>query len=178
MLTARGYRLIGFEDLLGRSLDGIERPPTPPAIEIEPLAAADEATWLDVTVDGFGQPDGSAVPHETFPREALEAVFADIALTDGFRRYVARIDGRTVGGASMRIDGPIAQLCGAATLAEYRRRGVQTALLEYRLADARRAGCSLAVVTTQPGSKSQANSQRRGFALLYTRAVLVRHWSC
>ncbi len=31
-----------------------------------------------------------------------------------------------------------------------------------------------AEVTTQPGSKSQENAQRRGFALLYTRAVLVR----
>jgi len=27
---------------------------------------------------------------------------------------------------------------------------------------------------TQPGSKSQENAQRRGFELLYTRAVLVR----
>ena len=34
-------------------------------------------------------------------------------------------------------------------------------------------GCDLAVVTTQPGSKSQENVQRRGFELLYTRAVLV-----
>ena len=29
------------------------------------------------------------------------------------------------------------------------------------------------VVTTQPASKSQQNVQRRGFDLLYTRAVLV-----
>ena len=31
-----------------------------------------------------------------------------------------------------------------------------------------------AVVTTQPGSKSQQNVQRRGFHLLYTRAILVK----
>ncbi len=30
------------------------------------------------------------------------------------------------------------------------------------------------VVTTQPGSKLQENAQRRGFALLYSRAILVR----
>ena len=35
-------------------------------------------------------------------------------------------------------------------------------------------GPDLAVVTTQPGSKSQENVQRRGFALLYSRAILVR----
>ena len=49
-------------------------------------------------------------------------------------------------------------------------------LLERRLMDARAAKCKLAVSTTQPGSKSQANSQRRGFQLLYTRAILIREW--
>ena len=176
MLTARGYRLIGFENLLGRSLDGTEASATPPVIDVEPLATADEATWIDVTVDGFAQPDGSAAPHESFPRELLESVFTDMACTDGYRRYMARIDGRPVGAASMRIDGSIAQLCGAATLGDHRRRGVQTALLDLRLAEAKKAGCTIAVVTTQPGSKSQANSQRRGFAILYTRVVLVRQW--
>ena len=51
---------------------------------------------------------------------------------------------------------------------------MQTALLDTRLADAARAGCDLAVVTTLPGSKSQHNVMRQGFALLYTRAILVR----
>ncbi len=74
----------------------------------------------------------------------------------------------------MRLDPPVAQLCGATTLPEKRRRGVQTALLRERLARARESGCEVAVVTTQPGSKSQQNVQRQGFALLYTRAVLVR----
>ena len=31
-----------------------------------------------------------------------------------------------------------------------------------------------AVITTQPGSRSQQNAQRQGFDLLYTRAVLVK----
>jgi len=78
------------------------------------------------------------------------------------------------GGASMRLTDGVAQLCGAATLPAHRRRGVQTALLEERLAIAAAAGCDLAVVTTQPGSKSQQNVQARGFDLLYTRAILVR----
>jgi len=51
---------------------------------------------------------------------------------------------------------------------------VQTALLARRLADAASAGCDLAVVTTQPGSPSLRNAQRRGFAVLSARAVLVR----
>jgi hypothetical protein len=42
------------------------------------------------------------------------------------------------------------------------------------MADAAAAGCDLAVIVTQPGSKSHQNAQRQGFHLLYTRAVLVR----
>jgi N-acetylglutamate synthase-like GNAT family acetyltransferase len=74
----------------------------------------------------------------------------------------------------MRLFEGVALLTGAATLPDKRRRGVQSALLSSRLADAGRLGCDVAVVTTQPGSKSQQNAQRQGFELLYTRAVLVR----
>ncbi len=42
------------------------------------------------------------------------------------------------------------------------------------LANGAAAGCDIALVTTQPGSKSQENVQRLGFDLLYTRAVLTR----
>jgi GNAT superfamily N-acetyltransferase len=65
-------------------------------------------------------------------------------------------------------------MTGAATAPAHRRHGVQTALLAARLVDAAAAGCDIAIVTTQPGSKSQQNVQRRGFHLLYTRAVLVK----
>jgi GNAT superfamily N-acetyltransferase len=65
-------------------------------------------------------------------------------------------------------------MAGAATVPAHRRRGIQSALLSTRLADAKAAGCEVAVITTQPGSKSQQNAQRQGFDLLYTRAVLVK----
>ena len=66
------------------------------------------------------------------------------------------------------------QLCGAATLPAFRRRGVQSALLSARLAEARAANCDLTVVTVEPGSRSQANVQRRGFVPLYSRLVMAR----
>jgi GNAT superfamily N-acetyltransferase len=92
----------------------------------------------------------------------------------GFIRYLARVDGDAVGEAVMRIDGDLAQMAGAGTLPRARGRGVQKALIQRRLADARRAGCTLAVVTTAPGTRSQDNVMGRGFELLYTRAILVR----
>ncbi len=92
----------------------------------------------------------------------------------GATPYLAFRDGAVAGGASMRMFEGVAQLTGAATAPAHRRRGVQSALLAARLADAAEAGCDIAVVTTAPGSKSQQNVQRQGFHLLYTRAVLVK----
>jgi GNAT superfamily N-acetyltransferase len=177
LLTGRGYRLIGFENQLGCALQDCSDADSGPEIIVESLAAVDEKLWRDVTVDGFAHPDESPTAHEIFPRAVLDAIFVTLGRTSGFRRYVARIDGVVAGSASLRIDGDIAQLAGAATLPAFRRRGVQAALLRHRLQDARDAGCTLAVVTTAPGSTSQANVQRRGFALLYTRAILVRDFS-
>lgn len=94
--------------------------------------------------------------------------------TAGFRGYMARITGTIVGGAVLRIDEGVAQFSGAATLPAFRRRGVQTALLRARLADAARAGCDIGIVVTQPASKSQQNVQREGFWLLYARQLLVK----
>jgi GNAT superfamily N-acetyltransferase len=92
----------------------------------------------------------------------------------GATPYLAFRDSVVAGGASMRMSEGVAQLTGAATAPAHRRHGVQTALLSARLSDAVHAGCDIAVVTTQPGSKSQQNVQRRGFHLLYTRAVLIK----
>jgi ribosomal protein S18 acetylase RimI-like enzyme len=125
--------------------------------------------------DGVAHPDTQGVPsHEEFPRAVVERAERDFVAA-GVMRYVALRDEVIAGGASLRIAERVAHLTGAATAPAHRRRGVQSALLSARLADAAAAGCDIAVVTTQPASKSQHNVQRRGFDLLYTRATLVKH---
>jgi len=171
-LTGRGYQLVSFENVLGRSLDGELQRVAPAGVEVR--LSNDRAAWLDVVVDGFAHPDDEGVPsHEEFPREVVEKVIGDIERA-GATPYLAFCGGVVAGGGSMRVSDGVAQLTGAATAPAHRRRGVQTALLSARLIDAARAGCDIAVVITQPGSKSQQNVQRRGFQLLYTRAVLVK----
>jgi len=175
LLTRRGYALIGFENVLGRALPAEHLPAIPAGIEITPGGPDDFAAWLDVVVTGFATPDTQGVPsHESYPREVIERVVGDMATAEGFVRYLARRAGSPVGGASMRLHAGVAQLCGAATLPAHRRRGVQGAFLARRLAEASAAGCDVAVMTTQPGSKSQENGQRKGFELLYARAILER----
>jgi predicted GNAT family acetyltransferase len=132
-------------------------------------------SWLDIAVDAFMNLDGTgSVADDALPREALAKAIDEAMGAPGFIRYLARIDGQAVGEAAMRIDGDLAQIAGAGTLSHARGRGVQKALVRRRLADARQAGCTLAVVTTAPGTRSQQNVMRRGFDLLYARAILVR----
>ena len=174
VLTGRGYRLTSFENVLGIRLAGAPGPAMPPAVEVRPSGDDEFEAWVDVVTDGFAHPDTQGVPsHEEFPREVIAGSERDLAAA-GAKRYVALRDGVFAGGGSLRMAEGIGQLTGAATAPAHRRQGVQTALLSARLADAAAAGCDLAVVTTQPGSRSQQNVQRQGFDLLYTRAVLVR----
>jgi GNAT superfamily N-acetyltransferase len=177
LLTARGYELIGFENVLGRplSLPELEAEGDGP-IAIERVGPDEAATWMDVVGTGFLNPDTFDGPpsHESIDREAMGTIFGDTIAAPGFERYLARRGTAVAGGASLRLQDGVAQLAGAATLPEHRRHGVQTALLRFRLLAAARRGCDIAVVTTQPGSKSAENVERFGFAILYVRAILVK----
>jgi GNAT superfamily N-acetyltransferase len=174
LLTDRGYRLASFENVLGLALDGEIERVTPQGVEIRESGEDEFDAWLDVVAEGFAHPDTQGLPsHEHFPRDVLERAERDFAAA-GVARYLAVRDGDPAGGASLHIADGVAQLAGSATAPAHRRRGIQSALLAARLKDAAAAGCDIAVVTTQPGSKSQQNVQRRGFHLLYTRSVLVK----
>jgi GNAT superfamily N-acetyltransferase len=173
-LTRRGYRLESFENVLGRAVEPVAAPAPPSDVVVEAVGAAELDAWVDLVVAGVAAPDLQGLPsHEDFPAETVARAERDLVAA-GARCYLARRDGRPAGGASMRIAGGVAQLTGAATILEHRRHGVQSALLAARLADASAAGCEVAVVTTQPGSKSQQNVQRQGFDLLYARTILIR----
>jgi GNAT superfamily N-acetyltransferase len=166
-LTDRGYRLESYENVLGRRIGDGDFPEGVRACRDDELEE-----WLAEVADASLVADAEGLPsHEDFPRELLVNALRDMA---GVRRYLAERDGEFAGGASFRVTDGIAQFTGAATVPSHRRRGIQTALLRARLAAAAEAGCDIAVVTTQPGSKSQQNVQRQGFDLLYARAILVK----
>jgi GNAT superfamily N-acetyltransferase len=174
-LSARGYQLIGFENMLALDL-ATHHHGRSAAVAVSRIDGSGDAMWHAIAVDGFATPDGTGAGGDDLVRPVLEQVMADFAHAPGIGRYLAHLGGAPVGAASSRIDAGLVQLCGATTLPPWRRRGVQRALLEQRLDDARSAGCELAVITTTPGSRSQSNAQRGGFALLYARAIMVRTW--
>jgi ribosomal protein S18 acetylase RimI-like enzyme len=168
-LSERGYRPVGFENVLGRALEGEVVRVTPPGIEVRRSGDDELGAWLGVVVDGVAHPDAQGVPaHEEFSRDVVERAERDFAAA-GVMRYAALRDGIVAGGAGMRLAEGVAQLTGAATAPAHRRRGVQTALLSARLADAAAAGCDVAVITTRRRPR-RSKTRSAGASICSTRA--------
>ncbi|MBE1444047.1 GNAT family N-acetyltransferase [Paenibacillus sp. OAS669] len=89
----------------------------------------------------------------------------------GWRLFLASVEGKPAAVAAMHSSGGIASCALAATLPAYRRRGLQTALLQRRMHEAYKEDCEL--VTAQAGfaSTSQNNMVRVGLHLAWTRTV-------
>ena len=77
-------------------------------------------------------------------------------------------------GHSVIPEQKVVALFGAGTLAEFRGRGLQTALLRLRMQVAAQDGCEVAVIVTQGGSTSQRNAERLGFRVAYSKATMIR----
>lgn len=82
------------------------------------------------------------------------------------RRFVAEIDGAAVAMASMAILEDVAYLATCGVLPEFRRRGVQGAMIQARLGAAFEIGCGLALGGGGLFSPPRRNFERCGFAPL------------
>ena len=162
----RGYYATEFSNVLVRPVEGKRASVPCGGIRID-LASRDELDlWVLTVAQGFA---------ENYPvTNEILSVMKMFALGKNTECYLARIDGRVVGGATLAVRGRIAGMFGASTLPEFRKRGVQTALLERRLERAAEAGCELTMSLAQPGSASQRNIMRKGFQTLYTRVKFER----
>ena len=167
LLGERGYTIAEFNSVLMRCINPEEPFTLPPGVVIERVTPETSRPWTSAIAQGFAQEIVVA-----------EEVFGGFAALPGALAFLARIDGKVVGGCGGRIipEARIAAFFGTATVPDYRERGVQTALIAQRLHEAALANCEYAVVSTHPGSGSQRNMERRGFRLAYTKTVMMRDW--
>ncbi len=133
-----------------------------PEVEVAEITAGDEEPFGMIAATGFDLPAWSA------------SFFADLPGREGWRCYVARVDGVAQACAAMLIDGGVAEFGIAATLEPARGRGCQLALLHRRIADAVEAGCELLFVETgervdDRPAPSYRNILRAGFEEAYLR---------
>ncbi|MCA8961557.1 MAG: GNAT family N-acetyltransferase [Planctomycetes bacterium] len=168
-LSARGYRADRFEGVLVREITARDAEyvlPPDATFTIEEVSPNAADTYARVLRDGF------ALPPE-FDDAMTQAGRTTAAMRSG-RRFFAHVDGEPVGCGSVNIHGDVASLGGAATLPAFRRRGIQSALVGWRLRLAARSGATLCKVETLPGSASQRNMERLDFHPAYTRMVMIR----
>ena len=163
--SQRGYRVTEFSNVMARDVIK-QRSIKANGIEVRRASRGELELWTFTVAQGFS---------ENLPvTQQILDVMRMFAMAKDTECYLARIEGRVVGGATLALRGKIAGLFGASTLPEFRKRGVQTALLHARLERAEQVGCELAVSLALPGSISQRNITRQGFQTLYTRVKFER----
>jgi GNAT superfamily N-acetyltransferase len=165
-LARRGWVATGFENVLVLPLHGAELPDPPRDVVVSRVdSAAERSVWADVSMRAFTAPG---------PAEPAHVRLAQIAAQ---RRdcvqLLGKIAGEAVGTGTLLVDREFGWLMADATLPDFRKRGVQSALQIERILLAREAGCTYAVSESVPGSSSQRNMERLGFRVVYTRVELL-----
>lgn len=136
--------------------------PAPDGVEVVEVTSPDQEPFGTIAALGFGMPAWGA------------ELFAHLPGREGWRCYVARVEGEAQGCGAMVIDDGVAELGIGATLEAARGRGCQTALLRRRILDAAEAGCHTLLVETgervpDRPSASYRNILKAGFQEAYLR---------
>ena len=164
--TVRQVVAAGFDHDPGADIACLTRPLNQTSIDapddvlvVPATSAADLVHWQATARAAWGHTSNAA-------RRASDAFAAAAHALDREHMAIARDagDGRTLGCASMTVTDGVAMCGGMSTLPDERRRGVQAALLHYRLALAAELECDMAVTTAARGSASERNLRRHGFS--------------
>ncbi|MEM9521477.1 MAG: GNAT family N-acetyltransferase [Actinomycetota bacterium] len=168
LLGARGYVADDRRYAMVHNLTSIGSPWPARSFSVERVVTDELHRWQQAAAKGWG--------HQTPARRAASDLYAAAAaMADDPGLMLCRDNaGVVVGVATLRIDGAIATLGGMSTPPEYRGRGVQSALLVRRLELARKAGCSIATSSVEPGSASHRNLMRHGFSVSHTHTTWVQ----
>jgi GNAT superfamily N-acetyltransferase len=161
LLCSRGYRPIEVSNILYLPLREPAAVSTS-GISVRVVGKDETALWTDISTRGW-----------THEHPELEQFMRDtcglLVSREGSPCFLALVDGQPGGAGSLVIHDGVSLLAGAATVPEFRRRGLQGALLEARLRYAYEHGCDLAMMVAGAGSNSQRNAERQGFRVAYTR---------
>ena len=161
LLCRRGYRPVETSNVLYRS---VEAPAggLPGNIRVRKIGPGEAKLWGEVSAKGWVQEHPEFLP---FLLELGEISSA----REQTACFLAELGGIPGAAGLLSLHENVALFGGAATVPEFRRRGLQSALLQERMRYAREHGCDLAMMVAEPGSNSQRNAERNGFRIAYTR---------
>jgi GNAT superfamily N-acetyltransferase len=162
LLVDRGYRPVELSTVLVQPIAEPAAPAESPTLRVRIAGPEDRTAWVEASVMGWSEDPAIA----RFIRSIAEVTVAN----DAMLHFLVERDGAVIATAALGVHEGIALLAGASTIPSARGLGAQALLLAARLAEARRRGCEIAMMVSEPGSVSQRNAERRGFRVAYTRA--------
>ncbi len=166
LLGQRGYTLRGHTNMLVRPLRSGESTPALTSRIFVRRCEPDEATvWARTVAQGF-------TDEPVLTDENLD-VLLSLFHRPNAQCVLGLIDERPAGAGALSVHEGVAAFYGASTLSQFRRQGVQSAIIRTLLAFASDAKCDLAYTLTQPGSISHGTVARQGFQVAYTRSTMV-----
>lgn len=174
-LASRGFVIRDWENTFYREIDSAKRtepafaPPTDvQMILVDPSDDDMVREYSTVSMSGFFPPGAgpSEFDYEVAARWVKQPRVLSVAAVVGDRLVAA-------GSASLDESVPIVSLAGLSVLPEFRRRGIQQALIAHRLNLAAARGATLATIGSRPGAATERNVRRMGFQLAYTKAHVV-----
>ena len=132
-------------------------------LRVGPVDETDAEQWASLVTSQFGMDNGHLI-----------AMLAQSVHNPAAQPFAAWDGDRIVAGANLYLHGTVASLNSGATLATYRRRGAQSALIAARLRTARAAGATWVVgeaALPEPGGSNPSldNQVRAGLRVAYHR---------
>ncbi|REK76835.1 N-acetyltransferase [Paenibacillus paeoniae] len=166
-LSESGLFQEGFHSVL-YGLPGMEAPELPPEIKIRQIYDEHEFDhFAGIHCVGSGM---DIIHKHHFANNNI-----GLLNRPGWRLYLAYWKEEPAAVAVMYGSGNIASLTLAATAPQFRRNGLQTSLLKWRMHEAYKAGYELVVAQASFGSQSQNNMERVGLQMAWTRGVWIPH---
>ena len=166
-LVQRGYLPVEVTSVMYQALPRQPSDLPPGAARVRVIRPGEEELWARTAAAGWEDVSGE-LARFMFNLARVNAA------TPGAVTFVAEMAGTPVASGALWMNDGVALLAGASTLAPFRGRGAQRALLDARLAYALAQGCDLAMMCAAPGSASQRNAEREGFRIAYTRTKWQR----
>ena len=164
MLGARGYRIGQFDNVLARTLAGVELVITP---RVRRATPDERDLWAHTVGRGFFE----QIELSTAEMDVGRCVFG----MPGAMCFLASADGGTpAGGAAMSIREGLAMMFADGVARPFRRQRLHKELIAARLNEALAQGCDVAAAATAPASASQRNYERLGFQVVCTRVTLSK----
>lgn len=164
ILKKRGYESGGFLQNWWLPLASRKFLALSETIEVVPARQDQAEQWARTVAAGFGE-DSLPIDECRLSEETLNTFYC-LGFSNGAQAFFAKLDGVVAGGGALHIAQQSASIRTTSCRLQYRNKGVQRALLAFRLERAAEAGCRYAFSSTDKLGASSRNLRSFGFQTL------------